>query len=360
MTEHRIHLRVRRAIAGPPFDRKKRSILAGKLALGCLLLLFSAPVNGQDLLEPRDDFNKGGRTSFQFLKIGTGARQAGLGEASIALARDVNAVFWNPANLSGIESMQAGFNYTRWLADMNYVSGAVGMRAGRWGLFALSVASLDYGSIPEALVTSAGTSKDTRTGSNFGGGDIMVGLTYAREFTDRLTIGITAKYLRETLWDFSASNVAFDAGTHYRIGFNGTVLAMSAQNFSGAVDYLGDISDRIEGYDLPLIFRIGVSTGLIGASDAIVDLGDAHRVALAVEAINTNDFSERYHLGGEYTFNDLLVLRGGYKFMYDEGNLSLGFGIHPRFSNMQLSLDYAYVDYEFLDAPHRLSMILSF
>ena len=326
----------------------------------CCLLLLALPVNGQDLLEPRDDFNKGGRTSFQFLKIGLGARQTALGEASIALARDVNGVFWNPANIGGIQSVQAGFNYTRWLADMNYVSGAVGFRAGTWGLFALSVASLDYGSIPEALVTGTADSKDTRTGNTFGGSDMLVGLTYAREFTDRLTIGVSAKYVREKLWDFSASNFAFDAGTYYRIGFNGTVLAMTAQNFSGAVDYLGDTSDRIEGYDLPLIFRIGVSTGLIGSSDALVDMGDAHRMALAVEAINTNDFSERYHVGAEYSFNELLVLRGGYKFKYDEGNVSLGFGIHPRFSNLELSLDYAYVDYEFLDAPHRLSMIVAF
>src|SRR5437588_12489556 len=74
------------------------------------------------------EFNKSGRTAFQFLKIGVGARQAALGEASIATVRDINSVFWDPAGISGITTAEASFSYARCLADMNFPAAHVGSR----------------------------------------------------------------------------------------------------------------------------------------------------------------------------------------------------------------------------------------
>lgn len=311
-------------------------------------------------LEPDPDFNKGARTSLQFLKIGMGARQSALGEASIALVRDVNAVFWNPANLSGIENTEVSFSYVRWLADLNYVAGAAGYRLGTIGIVAGYVGSIDYGDMPEALSTSPSGSNDTRTGNTFSGGDLMAGLSFSREFTDRLSIGVSAKYLRETLWDYDASTIAFDVGTNYDLGYKGVRLAMSAQNFGGAVEYL-EQGSQSEAFDLPIIFRIGLSGNLIsGSESALVDMGSGHRLRVGFEAINTNDFSERLHVGGEYLFGDLLALRGGYRFNYAEGNLSLGFGISPSVGDFEARVDYSYVQYDFLSAPHRFSLTLAF
>src|SRR5512138_10045 len=112
-----------------------------------------------------DDFNKVGRTSFQFVKIGIGARQTALGEASIALVRDVNSLFWNPANISGIQSSEASFSYARWFADMNYLAGAVGVRWEGVGVFGLGMSTLRYGDLSEAL--AVGSRSDTRTGNIF-------------------------------------------------------------------------------------------------------------------------------------------------------------------------------------------------
>ena len=323
------------------------------LAALALTLVFAPPVWAQDAgLEPSGDFNKGGRTSFQFLKIGLGARQAAMGEASIAVVQDVNSVFWNPAGIRGVESAEASFSYVQWLADMNYAAGAVGYRWDGVGVFALSVASLDYGDIPEALVTGDGN--DTRTGGTFSGSDLMAGLTFSRAMTDRLSLGLTVKYLHESLFDYSANTFAFDVGTAYDLGFKGLRLAMSAQNFGGAIKYL-DESDREAGYDLPLLFRIGLAVDVLGAN-GLIAMDPMHRLILSAEAINTNDFSERLHVGGEYWFSDFLALRAGYRMNYAEGNLSLGFGLAPSFAGMDVRLDYAYVAYEFLDAPHRFTL----
>jgi hypothetical protein len=331
------------------------------LAILCGLAL-ALPVHAQGEVDlgGTDGFNKGGRTTFQFLKIGVGARQVALGSAGVALAQDVNSVFWNPAAITGIERFEASFSYTRWIGDMNYVGGAIGGTLSGIGSVVFSVASLDYGNMQEALVGGEGTN-DTRTGNTVSGGDLMAGLTFSRRFTDRLSIGLTGKLLHESLWEYGVTTYAFDVGTYFDMDYNGMVLAMSLQNYGGSVNFLEEgRRDREEGYDLPLIFRIGVSTRLFGAQDAFLSTGPAHDVVVSAEAINTNDFSERVHFGIEYTFSNLLTLRGGYRFNYEEGNWSAGFGLAPEIAGTQIRLDYAYGRYNHLSDPHRLTMTVAF
>lgn len=313
-----------------------------------------AQTNGDD--DP--GFNKGGRTAFQFVKIGVGARQAALGEASIASVRDITSTFYNPAGITGIENFEVAFSYTRWLADMNYVAAAVGGRLGRIGSFAISMAALDYGDIPEAIL---GAGSDGRTGNMVSGGNLLFGLYYAREFTDNLSIGIGAKYLHESLWEYGAGRIAWDVGTTYDVGYRGITLAMAAQNFGGSVHFLDEEqTDSETGYDMPLVFRIGVAGNILG-SDALVEMFGPHRLVASLEAINTNDFSERLHVGAEYVFDDLLAVRAGYRLNYAEGNWSVGLGFSPpQVGGVRLRADYAYVGYEFLTAPHRFTVSLAF
>ncbi|MCX7698669.1 MAG: PorV/PorQ family protein, partial [Candidatus Goldbacteria bacterium] len=61
-----------------------------------------------------------GETSFNFLKISQGARQAGMGEAFTGIADDVNAVYWNPAGLAQLRRQQACLLHSVWLVDVNY------------------------------------------------------------------------------------------------------------------------------------------------------------------------------------------------------------------------------------------------
>lgn len=325
-----------------------------RIYLLCALLLLGAGPSTSRA------FNKGGRASFQFLKIGIGAPQTAVGEVAVATFRDVNGVFWNPALITGISNVQASFSYNRWFAEMNYYAGAAGIRWDGVGVFALSYAGLGYGDIQEALVTSPSGSSDTRTGGTFTGSDIVFGLSVAREFTENLSIGATVKYIREELWTFSEHLWAFDVGTYYDTRFRGIKFAMSAQNFSGSVKYVSAGSQDVEGYDIPLLFRIGASIDLVSHGDAFLDAGPDHRLMLGVETVNSNDYGERWHVGGEYAFQEFISLRAGYRFNYDEGNLSFGVGLQHSFSDMMLKLDYSYVSFEHLESPHRVTLTFAF
>jgi long-subunit fatty acid transport protein len=328
-----------------------KTLTVGIALVMCLLLV---PPGAQ-----AQTFNKAGRASFQFLKIGIGARQTALGEAGISVVRDINAVYWNPAGITGIASSQASFSYNKWFADLNYIAGAVGVRWGDVGIIGISYANLGYGDIPEALATSESGSSDTRTGATFTGNDMEIGLTFARQFTDNLSIGVTAKYLHEKLFIYSVNSFAFDVGTFYDTKFKGIKFAMSAQNFSKSVQFLS-VGSRKEGYDIPLLFNIGASIDLVNPTDAFVSMGEQHLLTLAVETVNSNDYGERWNVGAEYVFADFLALRAGYRFNYDDGNTSLGVGVHKQLGDFDLRVDYSYVSYQYLSSPQRISLTIGF
>ncbi len=326
-----------------------------KKKIFCTVILFAAllTVNGQ--------FNKAGRTAMQFLKIGIGARQAALGEASIAGVQDVNSIFWNPAATTGINGAQASFTYTSWIADLKIMSGAVGISLEQIGTISLSYVTMDYGDIPMAYTTSASGNIDTRTGDSFTGSDLLFGVGFARKFTDKLSIGLNLKYVREDLHTYYSDLWAFDVGSFYDTQWKGIRLAMSAQNFSSQARWLHTKEEEQQTYELPIVYRIGLSMDLAGGEDLFLG-GDPtkHKITYSIDAIHTNDYAERLHMGLEYEAFNLITLRGGYRFNYEEGNLSAGVGFNYDTGFVKLNIDYAYVQYDFLESPHRVTVSMEF
>jgi hypothetical protein len=306
-------------------------------------------------------FNKAGKTALQFLKIGMGAREAALGEATIASTEDVNSIFWNPAGIAGIQGAEASFNYTQWIGDINVLSGAVGYNWDGVAAIVVNYITLDYGNLQEALVTSSSGGIDTRTGNSFSGSDLSIGVGIARRFTDRLSIGAQVKYLREDLFTYSSDVWAFDIGTTYSTGWYGVNIAMTAQNFSEQARWINTGIEEDQNFEVPRIFKIGLAVDLLGGEDLLLGGNyDQHRLALNVDAVNTNDYSERLHFGAEYTFYNIFTLRGGYRLNYEEGNLSAGAGVQYDFGYVRFKFDYAYVSYDFLQSPHRFTIFLGF
>ncbi len=324
-----------------------------KIILILLLFTLCLPISAQ--------FNKVGRTSFQFVKIGIGARETSMGESGIANVKDINAVFWNPAALTKVQGTQTSFHYTKWFADLNVMSAAAGINLGSFGVVALSYSFLDYGDFEEATVTSSSGGMDTRTGNIFTGKDVSMGISFARSFTDKLSIGMSLKYLREDLHQYYASLWAFDIGSYYETGWKGIRLAMSAQNFSSQARWLYTGAENQQSYEIPLLYRIGASIDLLGGEELFLG-GDPnqHKFTLNVDAIHSNDYSERMNVGGEYVFLNRFFIRGGYRFNTDEGSLSAGMGINTEISGINFQVDYSFVNNEYLDSPHRFSLMLSF
>jgi hypothetical protein len=304
-------------------------------------------------------FNKAGRTSLQFLKIGIGARPVAMGEACIANISGVNSAFWNPAAITSIDGGEVGFNYAQWIGDLNLMAGAIAYNWELIGAFSLYFVGLDYGDIEEALTTSATGNLDTRTGNYFSGNDLAIGFSYARQFTEQLSIGVSIKYLREELFTYNTSMVGFDVGSYYDTRWKGIKLAMTAQNFAKNARFIETREDFEQEYELPLVFRVGWSIDLLGGDNLFFGGNpELHQLSYNMDLVHTNDFAERLHMGMEYWLFNKFALRAGYRFNYEEGNFSAGAGLDYPVGSMNLRVDYAYVDYDFLDATHRVSIII--
>jgi hypothetical protein len=172
------------------------------LAVGLILFCASVPYAAND--------NQFGTAGAQELRIPMGARNIAMAGAGIAGVTGVDAVYWNPAGLSSLQSTQASLSRLNYLLDVDVNTGAVATQLGSMGVMAFSIKVLSVGDIP---VTTEQNPEGT--GEFFAPSMAVVGLTYARQLTDRVSFGATGMFINEDIHRVRASGVAFDFGFLY-------------------------------------------------------------------------------------------------------------------------------------------------
>ena len=298
-------------------------------------------------------FDKVGTTSFQFLKVIPNARSAAMGGTAAATIQTSDAVFFNPAALTATSNLDFSISYLNWFLDVKLTSFSVAYEMSNIGTFGLQALVTDYGEIDETradylfLDESTGTFNPGVTGRTIKPNSLVFGLTFARDVTDKFTFGITVKYAREDLVEKAASNIIYDGGIIYRTGLKSLKLGTMLRHFGPEVKYVD------KSYPLPQIFTIGISGDLIAESAGFILNHDYHRMFVAYDLSQTRDHSQQHQLGVEYLFKNLIALRSGYKFNYDEESWTTGFGLRVS----QLRFDYSYNDFgEYLNAVHRFTL----
>ena len=140
---------------------------------------------------------------------------------------DINSMYWNPAGIAKIETREATFNHVDWLMDVNYDFAAIAANLSDFGTIGAFTSVISTEDMPVRTVD-----EPLGTGEYFNYGSLVVGLSYARNLTDNFAIGANAKYVREHIWNESASTFAFDIGTLYTIPFlNEFRIGASITNF---------------------------------------------------------------------------------------------------------------------------------
>jgi long-subunit fatty acid transport protein len=315
--------------------------------------------------------SKTGTTAAQFLKIGVGSRAAGMGSAYAAVANDASAIFWNPAGLARMNHSEAILAHSEWLADIKYDFGGVVINMGNMGMIGASLTILSMG---DMLVRTE--SEPEGTGEYFSASDACVALTYSRSLTDRFSIGMNVKYIRQGIYHMNANGFAFDVGTLFTTQFNGMRIGMNIANFGSKMRMSGkdakiyvDINNDATGsnstlpahletssWPLPLLFRVGVAMEPLKTK--------RHRITTALDALHPNDNSERINAGVEYSFREMVALRAGYQSAWGldaEDGLTFGGGLYYSMAGMMaIKLDYAYADWGRLANAQRLSLGIEF
>lgn len=317
--------------------------------------------------------SKTGTTAASFLEIGVGAAANGMGGAFVGRADDASALYWNVGGIAAHSQYEVILAHTDWIADTKFNYAGLILALGDFGNIGLSFTSLSMEDMKVRTVE-----QPEGTGEYFSAGDIAVGLSYARYFTDRFSVGITAKYIKQSIWHMSAAAFAIDAGTLFRTDLlGGMCIGAVLSNFGTPMRLEGrdaryfvrvdetkqgsneniPVNIEMDSWDLPLYFQIGVSSPVVNSED--------YKLTLAADAVVPNNDTQSLNVGAEFSFMDYFSLRGGYNslFMQDaEGGLSLGVGVNSKMllSTASVYFDYAYRDFGRLTNVHNFSIGIKF
>ena len=157
--------------------------------------------------------------SNEFLNIGVDAAALGMSKAVVATTNNVNAIYWNPAGLVGIEDYQGSLMYASYFAGIaNYNYAAFAMPIDKNSALGVSVIRFGVDDILNTteLIDSNGNIDFNRI-SLFSAADYAFNVAYARNliFKD-LKIGVNAKIVRRIIGDFATSwGFGFDAGLQF-------------------------------------------------------------------------------------------------------------------------------------------------
>jgi hypothetical protein len=302
--------------------------------------------------------SKTGTVAATFLEIPVGASAVAMGSAFVSLANDATSLYWNPAGSAWLAQSEVLVVHTNWIADTRFDFASFVLPLEEFGTVGFNVTSL---SMDDMKVTTV--EKPEGTGELFSAGDLAVGVSYAHRLTDRFTIGFNAKYIQQSIWHETANAFAIDVGTIFRTDLiGGLTIGASLSNFGTPMKMSGrdarqfgmldptkqgtnsQIPQDIEmdSWDLPLLFQIGVSTTPLKT--------DNYRLTISADALHPNDDYESVNVGGEFAFQDILFLRGGFNALGlpdREGGLSFGFGISSNSflsSSTTVRFDYAFRD----------------
>lgn len=276
-----------------------------------------------------------GTSGAQFLQMGVGARASAMGEAFAGIEADIDSIYWNPAGLNFIETLQTSFSHAVWLQN---TSGEHIAAVKPIGKTVIGI-SLDY-------IGTASMNRYNNTGDltgSFNSTDLALTLSMAKRIK-YIPVGINLKLISSSIESESASAIALDIGAMYKM-MNGRLnLGLVIQNLGTQMKYISETDP------LPLNIKYGAAYKVSNSFTAALDINVPNdndvraNLGMEYEMITSDNLSSFYRLGYRTDTDGLDALSG----------LSAGIGIN--FKAYQFS--YAWAPYGDLGTVHRISVNL--
>jgi hypothetical protein len=352
--------------------RRKSMVSKMMRLVVCLVLLVGIATMSADAANK----SRIGTAGAQELLIPVGARGMAIGPSSMIFVGGVEGMYWNPAGLGrleyGVEGMLSHMSY---LADINVVYGAIGVKAGDFGNLGFSLKTIGFGKIP--VTTEA---FPDGTGEEYSPTFLTIGLTYSKLLTDRISVGITGNLISEQIMSTTATGFAGSIGIQYHnLGITGLNVGVAVKDIGPNMKFAGpDLLRQAEstdgnrgtqfyaveaaGFEMPSHMEIGIGYTRSFDESNSLNLGALFR--------NNNFQDDEYSLGGEYNFQNTVFLRGGYLFSpqsdLSDGNqgyiydFTIGLGFHTELSGVDMAFDYAYRHMKYFDGNNVITLRLGF
>lgn len=319
---------------------------------------------------------KVGTTAANFLTIPVGSRATAMGGAFSAVANDATSAYWNSAGLSRLNKNEFSISTAEWLVGTRINWIGLAYKLDENNAFGISVNQLDYGE--EDITTPE---QPQGTGAKWSANDLAVGVSYARNLTDRFSIGGSVKYITQKIWNQSASAFALDIGLLFQTEIEGLKLGANISNFGTEMKLDGkdlkrpiDIDPANAGnnpniagsldtdyWPLPLLFTIGLSYKFMAF--------EHWNYILTSDALIPNNQTTYGNFGLEIDWNSILFLRAGYNGLFKEKNdrlfsnkvmngFSAGFGVQYDFGDFFTKFDYSYSNLGIFNQISRFSLTI--
>ena len=161
---------------------------------------------------------------YSFLRLPVSAHVAALGGDNITLTDDdATLIFHNPALISGVSDKTLNLNF------MTYMEGATTASASfvksykeraTWGVAAQY---MDYGTMKQTTVDNVDL-------GDFSARDIALAGTFTYLLSDRISGGITGRFVTSHIASYSSAAVAIDLGVNYQDSERGWSLSAVAKS----------------------------------------------------------------------------------------------------------------------------------
>lgn len=321
-----------------------------------LVLVLHVSVKGNGIFRVLGG-ERAGTSVFTFLKIGVGARAAGIADAGVSLHKDATSLYWNPAAAAQVGGNNIVVSHTQWMVDIDYSYFGYIQQMTKNIYLGLSAGALYTG--PMEITTEY---MPYGSGEYFNYGDLFIGLTYSMKMTDRFSFGVTLKYVEETLADLDMHNVLIDLGTYYWTGFKTLRFCVSLVNFGTQSrpggTYLKPLQEggyEEEKYTLfspPTEFRIGAAMKVIEGSN--------HSTLVSAQLNHPVDNAENFVFGLEESIWDIVFLRAGKIINQVDRSFTLGAGIDIPIGPFTLLADYSWSGFGALGDIQKIQMTVQF
>lgn len=282
--------------------------------------------------------SKAGQTSAEFLKVGFGARAAGMGDAFGAVASGANASYWNPAGLMSSEDHQLTVSHFSWYQKISIEQAAASFNVNDQLAVGGHLTFVNYGTVN-------GYDNNGEFTNELSLSDFTVGLSVGYSVNDDISVGVTGKYISESVEDYKGTAMAADFGIIYnQPKFS---IGLFAGNFGSKMKF------ESEEEKLPALGRLSLAFRPF-----------ANYLLSSTDVEKQVDGNLILKQGFEFSYNDRYFLRSGINYYSDQSertfgsSLTLGGGVN--LNNFNIDYSFTPTDQYTSESIHRFSMSLAF
>lgn len=282
---------------------------------------------------PASAYGTAGTSGATFLELGTGARALAMGEAYTAGSEDVNTLYYNPAGLGTLQYPVASYNHQELLYDSRFET-AMGAFPLYKGFLACSASAFWVPPFDRVDISGSKTGSVTVVDTAFTAG-------YGKDLGP-VYVGGSIKYIYQKIDTLSTNSAAVDLGIMKSM-YLYSPFAAPIRNFSLGMSVL-NLGTTAKDDPLPRTLRLGTSYIPVkwmrihaDLTESVIDPDDLYDFTYGFEE------GFRANVGMELSWQDILFLRGGYRFN-DAGTYTFGFGFNYAIENVSFIIDTAYQD----------------